>query len=172
MLLSLAVILIPVLLIVAFFTRTPAEPQVESVDWKPAVANARKDAGYPVLAPVEVPAAWKPVKARYVDRGGLWVGQTAATGNRWELGFRSSDDIYVAIDQSDEPAKDAYVASVTRSARADGSASVDGHRWQRRVTDDGRTRALVRAEGSSTAVVVGDTGYNALESYAETLRTS
>lgn len=172
MVLSLVVILVPTLLIVWFFTRTPDQPQVDQVDWRPMVASARGSAGYPVLAPVEVPADWKPVKARYVNRGDQWVGDTQAVGNRLELGFLSGDDIYVAVDQSDEPDKDSYVASVTRSGRADGHTDIDGQTWRRLVTEDGRTRALVRSEGRSTAVVVGDTGYAALETFAQTLKTS
>lgn len=172
MLRSLAVILIPLLVIIWVFTRTPDEPQVDPVDWRPAVADARSGAGYPVLAPVEVPTDWKPVKARYVGRGGQWVGSTQAAGNRWELGFRSGDDIYMAVNQSDEPGKDAYIGSVTRSSHPDGTSTIDGQTWQRRVSQDGRTRSLVRAVGGSTAVVVADTGYPALESFAQTLRTS
>ena len=41
MLLSLAIILVPVMLIVWFFTRTPDEPNIQQVDWKPVVASAR-----------------------------------------------------------------------------------------------------------------------------------
>ncbi|AXE39420.1 DUF4245 domain-containing protein [Acidipropionibacterium virtanenii] len=172
MLLSLAVILIPILLIVWAFTRTPDEPEVDRVDWKPAVAEARSGAGYPVLAPVEIPADWKPVKARYAERGGRWVGQTQAAGNRLELGFVSGDDVYIAVNQSDEPDKAAYIASVTRSSATDGSAMVGDQTWQRRVSEDGRTRSLVRAVGGSTAIVVGDAGYTALESFARTLKAS
>lgn len=172
MLMSLAVILIPLLVIVWVFTRTPDEPEVDPVNWKPVVAQARADAGYPVLAPAEVPTDWKPVKARYVDRGGQWVGSTQAAGNRWELGFRSGEDVYIAINQSDEPGRDSYIDSVTRSSHADGRSTVGGQSWQRRVSGDGRTRSLVRTIGGSTAVVVADTGYQALESFAQTLRTS
>ena len=52
MLLSLAIILVPVMLIVWFFTRTPDEPNIQQVDWKPVVASARSRAGYPVQPPV------------------------------------------------------------------------------------------------------------------------
>lgn len=70
MLLSLAIILVPVMLIVWFFTRTPDEPNIQQVDWKPVVASARSRAGYPVLAPKEVPEVWRPTKARYANKGG------------------------------------------------------------------------------------------------------
>ncbi len=172
MVISLVVLLVPVLLIVWFFTRTPDEPQVDSVDWRPVLAQAREKAGYPVLAPSTPPAGWKPVKAQYVDRGGIWVGDTVANGNRWELGFLSSDEVYIAVDQSDETAKNSYIDSVTRTARPDGKVAVEGVQWEKRVTDDGRTRALVRAEGRSTAIVVGDTDYPVLQGYASLLKTS
>lgn len=123
MLLSLAIILVPVMLIVWFFTRTPDEPNIQQVDWKPVVASARSHAGYPVLAPKEVPEDWRPTKARYANKGDRWVGNTISAGNRWELGFLTSKNIYLAVDQSDEPGR-AFVASVTRSAIEDGKVSV------------------------------------------------
>ena len=142
MLLSLAIILVPVMLIVWFFTRTPDEPNIQQVDWKPVVASARSRAGYPVLAPKEVPEVWRPTKARYANKGDRWVGNTISAGDRWELGFLTSKNIYLAVDQSDEPGR-AFVASVTRSAIEDGKVSVGRYTWTKMVSPDDRTHALV-----------------------------
>ncbi|VEI01963.1 Uncharacterised protein [Acidipropionibacterium jensenii] len=172
MVISLAVLLVPVLLIVWFFTRTPDAPQVDPVDWQPTLAQARQKAGYPVLAPSAPPAGWKPVKARFVERGGQWVGDTVASGNRWELGFLSTDQIYIGVNQSDEPSTSAFLDSVTRSGRPDGMVVVEGHPWEKRISDDGRTRSLVRPEGRSTAAVVGDADYPVLQGYASLLTSS
>ncbi|MDO4411478.1 DUF4245 domain-containing protein [Cutibacterium sp.] len=171
MFLSLAVILVPVLLIVWFFTRTPDEPNIQKVDWKPMVASARAHAGYPVLAPKETPEEWRPTKARYADKGDRWVGKTVSAGNRWELGFLTSEDIYLAVNQSNEPAK-AFVASVTRSAAADGKIKAGQYTWTKMVSPDGRTRALVTKIESSTAVIVADADYRVLTDYAGMLTTS
>lgn len=172
MVLSLAVLLVPVVLVVWFFTRTPDSPQIDQVDWRPVLAQARSQAGYPVLAPTLEPSGWKPVKARYADRGQTWVGDTVAAGNRWELGFLSADQTYIGLNQSDQPGRDAFIDAITRSARSDGSVSIDGHQWQRRVSDDDRTRALVSSQGRSVVVVVGDTDYRVLEEYVQMLRSS
>ena len=99
MFLSLAVILVPVLLIVWFFTRTPDEPNIQKIDWRPVATSARTHAGYPVLAPKEVPEDWRPTKARYANKGDRWVGNTISAGNRWELGFLTSENIYLAVNQ-------------------------------------------------------------------------
>lgn len=171
MVLSLAVILVPVLLIVWFFTRTPEEPPVTTVDWRPVVSQARASAGYPVLAPAEVPGDWRATKARYASKGDRWVGDKVAAGNRWELGFLDDTNTYVAINQSSQTAS-GFVAEVTRSANADGQSTVAGRTWQRMVSPDGRTRALVTRVGSSTAVVVADADYPVLERFAGLLRAS
>lgn len=168
MALSLAVLLVPIVLIVWFFTRTPSEPQVDTVDWKPTLAQARAKAGYPVLAPAAVPEGWRVTKARYAARGEVWVGSTSAAGNRWELGLLDADQVYLAVDQSDEPAS-SFISSVTRQGTEDGTTTVESRRWTRYLSADGRTRSLVRTVGRSTAVVVGDAGYDKLAQFAAML---
>ena len=171
MLLSLAIILVPVMLIVWFFTRTPDEPNIQQVDWKPVVASARSHGGYPVLAPKEVPEVWRPTKARYANKGDRWVGNTISAGDRWELGFLTSKNVYLAVDQSDEPGR-AFVASVTRSAIEDGKVSVGRYTWTKMVSPDDRTHALVTKISSATAVIVADTDYRVLTDFAGMLATS
>ena len=171
MLLSLAVILVPVLLIVWFFTRTPDEPNIQQIAWRPVVVSARSYAGYPVLAPREVPEEWRPTKARYVNKGDRWVGSTISAGNRWELGFLTSQNLYLAVNQSDEPSR-AFVAAVTRSATEDGKVTVDRYTWTKMISPDGRTRALVTRIGSSTAVIVADASYSLLTDFAGMLTMS
>ena len=145
MLLSLAIILVPVMLIVWFFTRTPDEPNIQQVDWKPVVASARSRAGYPVLAPKEVPEVWRPTKARYANKGDRWVGNTISAGDRWELGFLTSKNVYLAVDQSDEPGR-AFVASVTRSATEDGKVSVGIATDAELVPDPGRVAEMIEEQ--------------------------
>ncbi|MSS46725.1 DUF4245 domain-containing protein [Cutibacterium sp. WCA-380-WT-3A] len=171
MFLSLAVILIPVLLIVWFFTRTPDEPNIQQVDWTSMTASARSHARYPVLAPAVVPEDWRPTKARYANRGDRWVGNTISAGNRWELGFLTSQNVYLAVNQSDEPRR-AFVAAVTRSATEDGKVTVGRYTWVKMVSPDGRTRALTTTIGSSTAVIVADAEYPVLTDFAQMLTTS
>lgn len=171
MFLSLVVILVPVMLIVWFFTRTPEEPNIQQVDWKPVVASARSHAGYPVLAPTEVPGDWRPTKARYANRGDRWVGNTVSAGNRWELGFLTGKNLYLAVNQSDEPGR-AFVTSVTRSATEDGKITIGRYTWTKMVSPDDRTHALVTKIGSATAVIVADADYRVLTDFAGMLTTA
>ena len=109
-----------------------------------------------MLAPKEVPEDWRPTKARYANKEDRWVGNTISAGNRWELGFLTSKNIYLAVDQSDEPGR-AFVASVTRSAIEDGKVSVGRYIWTKMVSPDDRTHALVTKIGTATAVIDADT---------------
>ena len=53
---SLAVILIPLVIITVLFTDLPDDKPVTEVDWQPVLAVARRDAPFPVLAPTNLPA--------------------------------------------------------------------------------------------------------------------
>jgi hypothetical protein len=88
--------------------------------------------------------------------------------NTWELGFLAPDDVYIALNQGDSEAEE-FVKDESREGRADGQSTVNGATWERLVTDDDRTRSLVSTSPDVTTVVVGDTSYEALESYAATL---
>ena len=54
----------------------------------------------------------------------------------------------------------------------DGKSLIGDESWVRYVSPDERTRSLVRATPEVTTVVVGDTGYEALEAFAGTLSAS
>jgi len=66
---------------------------------------------------------------------------------------------------------DEMVADVSRDGVPDGQSQVGGHRWERRVSADGRTRSLVLSTSTVTTVVSGDVDYPVLESYAAALRS-
>lgn len=165
MVISLAVLLVPILLIVWFFTRIPDEPPVPDLEWPKAVAQARQQADFPLLAPRQVPAGWRATKARYVEAGGQWVGKERAAGDRWELGFLTADDVYVAINQSTEKTTP-FVRTITGDAKAEGTVTVDGRQWRKMISSQGRTRYLVTEVDGSTAIVVADAPYSTLVEFA------
>jgi len=164
---SLAVILIPVVIITYFFTRTPDAP-VKTVDWTRVLAQARKQAPFDVLAPRAVPQDWRATKASWVAQGRPTLNGEPSPRNLWQLGFLDSTDTYVELDQGDLQGPD-LVADKTRQGLADGQSRVQGQAWERLISEDERTRSLVMATPALTTIVTGDLPYADLESFAATL---
>jgi len=171
MLISLAVLLVPILVISAWFTRVPTSDPVQTVDWRAALAQARAAAPYPVLGPVNLPDTWRATKAQWSTTGQPAVDLEPAPGNTWQLGMLSPDNVYLSLTQrvAEGPA---LVAQVSRSGVEDGTSQVAGQSWTRWVSPDDRTRTLSRVDGTVTIVVSGDTTYAGLEAFTSTLQSS
>ena len=167
---SLAVIIVPLLIITFFFTRNLDGHPVTVVDYQPILAQARSESRYPVLAPVNLPASWRPTQASWVQKGKLAADGRPSPRNSWVLGFLDPSDTYISIYQGDAETED-MVSSATRQGVADGSSTVGGQSWQRLISPDGRTRSLVLVTPEVTTAVVGDVDYEALEAYVSTLRS-
>ena len=168
---SLALILIPLVIITLLFTDLPDDRPVTEVEWRPVLATARRDAPFPVLAPTNLPEGWRATQAEWVEVGEPSLDGQPSVRNLWQLGFLNSDDVFIGLDQGDLQADD-LVDDQTRAGTADGESVVGGQFWQRLLSPDGRTRSLVRRDATVTSVVSGDLPYAALEAYAATLSTS
>jgi hypothetical protein len=168
---SLLVLLIPVLLITWFFSRDLGDYPVREVDYSPVLAQARREAPYPVLAPRELPDSWRPTQVTWVPEGQPHLNDEASVRNLWELGYLDPHDVFISVNQGDKQ-PERFVADVTRDGVVDGKSTVGDQTWVRQVSPDDRTRALVRTSPEVTTVVVGDTTYEALEAFASTLSAS
>jgi hypothetical protein len=171
MVISLGVILVPVVLISWFFTRTPPDAPVRTVDWQQVLTSSRQVAPFPLLGPVGLPTTWVATKAEWATTGQPAVNREPAPGNTWQLGMLTPDKVYVSLTQRDA-AGPALVAQVSRNGRADGSSSIGGASWTRWVSSDDRTRTISRIDGAVTIVVSGDLSYDGLDAFASTLRSS
>ena len=166
---SLAVILIPLVIITVLFTDLPDDQPVTEVDWQPVLAVARRDAPFPVLAPSNLPEGWRATQAEWVKTGEPFRGRCSRrSATSGQLGFLTPDDVFIGLDQGDLQPDD-LVEEQTREGTADGESTVSGQAWERLVSPDGRTRSLVRREPAVTTIVSGDLAYAALEAYASTL---
>ena len=168
---SLALILIPLVIITLLFTDLPDDRPVTEVEWRPVLATARRDAPFPVLAPTNLPEGWRATQAEWVEVGEPSLDGQPSVRNLWQLGFLNSDDVFIGLDQGDLQADD-LVDDQTRAGTGDGESVVGGQVWQRLLSPDGRTRSLVRRDATVTSIVSGDLPYAALEAYAATLSTS
>jgi len=171
MVISMAVLIVPVLLITWFFSQTP-KPEVEIVDVAPVLAQAEEESPYPILRPVGLPDGWRPIRVAWAADGERWITGEDAVGNSWQLGYLAPNDIYIAIQQRDR-ATAGFITWVTREGyREDGAVDVAGLTWERYVSHDGRTRSLIAEDAGMVAAVTGDADYEQLEAFASTLTAS
>ena len=89
---SLALILIPLVVITVLFTRLPRDHPVKVVDWQPVLATAREQSPYPVLAPANLPSEWRATNVSWVKAGDPSPGGQRSVRNFWQLGLLSPDD--------------------------------------------------------------------------------
>lgn len=163
----LAAVLVPVLAIMAFFTRIP-EPPINKMDPAPIIAQAQAESPYAVAAPTHLPDGWICTRARWTPSGAPALGGTPALGHVFALGYLSPSQMYVAVDQTDGPGS-ALVASAVGKPSEDGTSVVAGKTWTRYASGERATKALVSTDGGATTVVSGDLDYPALEAFAGAL---
>jgi hypothetical protein len=168
---SLALIVIPLVVIAIIFTNTPDDHPVKEVDWKPVLTTARKQAPYEVLAPTNLPEGWRATRVTWVPLGEPYLNGEASPRNLWQIGFLSPDDVFVDLNQGDARPQE-LVDQQSRAGTPDGNSVIAGQMWQRLVSPDGRTRSLVLRDPSVTTVVSADLPYEALEAYVSTLSSN
>jgi hypothetical protein len=168
---SLALIVIPLVVIAIIFTDVPDDHPVEEVDWKPVLATAQKQAPFDVLAPTNLPEGWRATRVNWVPQGRPYLNGEASPRNLWQIGFLSPDDVYIDLNQGDAQPQE-MVDQQSREGTPDGNSVIAGQTWQRLISPDGRTRSLVLHGPSATVVVSADLPYEALEAYAATLSST
>ncbi|MFV0428945.1 MAG: DUF4245 domain-containing protein [Arachnia sp.] len=169
MVISLAVLFVPVVLVTWFFTHDPA-PEVEAVDVAPVLAEAEAQSPYPVLHPEAL--EWTPVRVAWAADGQRWITDEPAVGNSWQVGYLAPEGTYVGLQQRDR-APDEFLAAITRDG-APGGETTDaaGLTWQHWVSADGRTTSLVWRDGDLTAAITADADFDLLAAFAGTLTSS
>lgn len=168
---SLAVILVPLVVVTYLFTRVPQDHPVKVVDWRPVLSTARAQAPFPVLAPVNLPSSWRATRVSWVKEGKPYLNGGPSPRNFWELGFLTPDNVFLGLSQGDRQVDD-MIKQETRAGVADGESVLEGQTWRRVVSPDGVTRSLVWSQPKVTTVVSGDLPYEALDSYVTTLSAS
>lgn len=168
MIISLAVIAIPIVLIMALFTRTP-EPDTEAIDLRPFLQRAQAESPYPVLIADGLGDGWLPLRASWAEKGKQWITADPALGNSWQVGYFSPEEIYYGVLQRDAAGVD-LIRTATREGKEIGEpVTVGGREWARYESSDERTRSLVHEQGEVTTVVSADVPFTDLEAFASTL---
>jgi hypothetical protein len=133
---------------------------VHVVDPGPAIAAARQQAGFAVLAPDGLSARWRPTSTELLPAG-------PSEAASFRIGYVSPAGQYAELFQSAD-APDA-VAAHYGPLTTDGTASVGGVGWQRYRTSSDRL-LLRHTIGTVTVIVTGSAGQDELVELAGSLR--
>jgi hypothetical protein len=177
MLVSMALIAVPLLAIVLWFPHDAKDPQdaVQTVDYTVSLQQARDPGTLPfeALAPVGLPAGWRATS--------MHAAFDPTAPLHWELGFQSPDHQYVALVQVTggklvQGVLDTQCPEATTGAQT----TVGGFTWTEYTSGDGKRRAIARTEqgiatetepAAPVGVVVAGTGsFAELEQFAATLK--
>lgn len=171
MVVAMLVILVPAALLYNVFSVTPEEPTVPTIDWKPVVAETRKQADFPVLAPTSLGDDWKVTKARYVHKGDAITANTTAVADTWFFGAHGPDKFYYELEQRNANPK-ALADEATRNGYADGSSTIGAKTWVRMSSPDDRTHCLFDQAGEKGTIVCADTNWESLEQFVAKLSSN
>jgi len=144
------------------FQQSTVDP-VREVDPTSTVQLAASRAGYPIVAPAELPEEYRPTSAR-TDAGEAGAGDPVTL----QIGYLTPSEEYAGFAVSDD-ARAAAVTDVLDGAEQQGSVDLGGQRWTRSTTERGET-ALWRESDGVTVVVTGSAPDGELETVARAVR--
>jgi hypothetical protein len=150
--------------VVAFLmvvTWRPKTEKIRAVEYTAQLQDAKKVAPW-VRGPAPMPAGWTATSVEFRT-----PEQSPIT---WHLGIVTNEKKYVGLEQSNVTGTK-YQSDELGKTTDDGTSSVEGVTWQRKVLLDRKDEnALVLVGSGVTTIVVGNAGYPALEAFASVLR--
>jgi hypothetical protein len=151
------------LVVVAFLmivTWRPKDEKVRAIEYTAQLQDARKAAAW-VRGPEPMPTGWSSTSVEFRA-----PEQEPMT---WHLGVVTNDKKYVGLEQSNVTGGKFQADKLGRTTD-DGTTTVGGVTWQRKVLLDRKNEnALVLVGSGVTTIVTGNAGYPALETFASTL---
>jgi len=141
-------------------------PRVTRVDARVVaeVDLARQRAGFPVVAPVDLPAAWAPTSATYTSSSSVVAGRPLL-----HLGYLTPAGTYAGLEESDVDVTAALDPTDGSSPRPAGTSVVAGRTFDVRLARDGTTTLTGRI-GVAVVGVTGGASQGDLESLLASLR--
>ncbi|MEU4288002.1 DUF4245 domain-containing protein [Kribbella sp. NPDC026596] len=156
--------LVACFIVVAFLmivTWRPKAEKVNAVEYSAQLEDARKVAPW-VRGPEPMPTGWTATSVEFRA-----PEQRPMT---WHLGIVTTEKKYVGLEQSNVTGGQFQSDKMGRTSD-DGTSTVSGVTWQRKVLLDRKEEnALVLVGSGVTTIVTGNAGYPALEAFASTLR--
>lgn len=151
------------LAVVAFLivvTWRPKQEKVNAVEYTAQLQDARKAAPW-VRGPEPMPTGWTATSVEFRH-----PQQEPIT---WHLGTVTNEKKYVGLEQSNVTTGKFPTEKLGRTSD-DGTATVAGVTWQRKILLDRKDEnALILVGSGVTTIVTGNAGYPALEAFASAL---
>jgi hypothetical protein len=160
MMISLAVLLVPILLAFGIYRVFFDGHDPIRVDPAAAIDDAQHAGAFPVLVPTGLDQDWTTVSATF---------QTIDGGKVLRFGMVSPDGEGAQVVQTDVPPTDIIPAELTRDARTQGNTEIAGVAWQIYSTRPGE-HAFVKVDTDSTVIVVGGASEADLTDLAASLK--
>jgi hypothetical protein len=157
MLLSLAVLLVPIFVLLLLYRYLFAGDAPIGVDATQTWNTARHSAHFTVLAPEGLPKGWTVASANFAG-GTLRVGYVTPAGTGLQLV------------ESDRPLSALGPAELGTKARAGNLVSVNDRPWRAYQQVRGGGQALVLVDAGRTVLVVGSAAPEDLRTFAAALR--
>ena len=155
---SMALVLVVVGILV-WLSRSSQTEQVKAVDTAPLLAVAVATAPFPVVMPSST-TGLTPTSVR------LEPTEESRPEVVWHVGFVTDDTQYLQLSQS-KATNASYVDEQTASGRVGETVQVGGRGWTRYETPD--RRSLVSTAGGVTTIVSGTVAWPRLEAFAASL---
>ena len=130
---------------VGALTGTDPGTPVRTVDYTRVEPAARRSADFDLVAPPSLPDGWRATTVRFVD----------TPPQHWHLGVLTDKGRYVGLEQGREGVPSMVRRYVDERAQRGRRVQVAGEPWTS-YTDAGDDLALVRREGGTTTLVVGN----------------
>ncbi|MFI7425670.1 DUF4245 family protein [Micromonospora sp. NPDC049836] len=159
MALSLLVLLVPIVLLLAFYRGFLGGDEPTTVDAAPAIEQARAAGAFPVSEPEGLASGWRTVSARY---------RTEPAGATLRIGYLTPEGRGAQLVESNVPAEQ-LLRTELKGGQPQGPAELPGASWQRYTARDNE-QALVLLEPNRTVLVIGDAREGELRQLASALR--
>lgn len=160
---SMGAVLVAVLIILGITYRSHQQVS-QSVDFNSALKSAISQSSWPILVPSQIPSDYQVTSARFEPESYGSAGQM-----RWYIGYRTGENQYVSLWQSDGPTQ-AIVAAASNNGECLQRVTFTGNEWTSCFQRKPLTRALYRTENDQTIVVSGTLRQNELETFASRLK--
>lgn len=167
MVLSLAVIGVPIAVVLAIEPSKPGNPvsAIGPASFQQTLAAARAAEPFPVLAPHGLASGWRATSETYQEPGDGPAD--------WHIGYLAPDGGYVDLDQTTEPLGD-FLRDQGSDATQGPQVQVGGAYWQfySGTTPSAFSTVLVKDNAQYTELVAGNAPLRELEEFAESLTAS
>ncbi len=168
MILSLAVIAVPIGIVLAIEPSKPGNPVhvIDSASFQGNLDAARAAEPFTVLVPTGLSAGWRATSETYQQPG-------AAAAADWHVGYLTPSGGFAELEQTTQSFA-GFLSDQRSDATQVASVQVNGTTWQRYTgtTPPALKNLLVRSDGKSTIIVAGSAAMTELEQFAGSLRTS